>query len=122
MDADAGAVESSARQYLTAAEHGDVTALWSLMSRGAQAICVATAKAEGLVAEDGPRALEQIMALQDYAPPGSSDVELDVVCVDGDVAQVRVSSPSRGEWDPLPFVLEDGAWKVGVKGLHGSQP
>jgi hypothetical protein len=92
------------------------------MSRGAQAICVATAKAEGLAADPSPVALEQLMTRQGAAPPGTLDIAVEVVSLNNDVAQVRVSSPSRGESDTFPFVLEDGEWKVGVAGPHKSEP
>ena len=122
MDTDIDAVESSTRAYLAAAQRGDFTALWSLMSRGAQAICVATAKGEGVAAESGPSALEQLMGRQGAPPRGPVDVEVEVESLNDDVAQVKVSSPSRGESDTFVFVLEDGEWKVGVEGLHKPGP
>jgi hypothetical protein len=45
MDPEAHAVESSAHIYLTASENRDYAALWHLMSRGAQALVVATVEA-----------------------------------------------------------------------------
>ncbi len=113
MDPHPGAVGSSAREYLAAAESGDYAALWRLMSRGAQAIVVATARAEGLAAENGPAALERLMKLGTGRPCEPGDVAIEVVSLDRDVAQVMISSPSRGETDTLRSSLRTANGRPG---------
>jgi hypothetical protein len=103
--------------YLTAAENRDYAELWRLMSRDAQAIMVASARAEGLSTTEGPAAVEALLKSETGSTDGLRDIAVEVIDLVGDVAEVMVGSPVA-ESTTLPFVLEDGEWKLGVQGLH----
>ncbi|HUF03428.1 MAG TPA: hypothetical protein VMM38_04560 [Aridibacter sp.] len=34
--------------------------------------------------------------------------------IDGDKATLELQNDKTGEWDPLPFVKEDGSWKLAI--------
>ncbi|QQS40204.1 MAG: hypothetical protein IPM63_12655 [Acidobacteriota bacterium] len=34
--------------------------------------------------------------------------------IDGDKAMLELQNDKTGEWDPLPFVKEDGSWKLAI--------
>ena len=122
VDSEADAVEASARAYVRAAENRDHIALWRLMSRDAQALVVATATAEGVGVREGPDVLEGLLKRDIGAPFGLGDLEIQVVARDGHVAEVTFTYSSQPESVSLPFVLEDGEWKLGIKGLDRPKP
>jgi hypothetical protein len=88
------------------------------MSRPAQAVAVATARAEGVATENGPVALKALLEREIGSLHAPDDVAIEVADLVGDVAEVIVRSSSGTESQTLPFLMEDGEWRMGMSGLH----
>jgi hypothetical protein len=116
------AIEQSVRAYLAAAVLRDYGGLCACFSRGAAAICLAASGAEGGPTDDCAAALEHLAGRgMQPIPIGDdgdlSDLDIQVVTVDADVALVKLTAPNQPEPLTMPWVREDGSWKVGVSGL-----
>lgn len=112
---------STARVGDSAALLGDCDAMCGHLSRAAVGVVRASAKAEGGPADNCEAALAFLIERGSYPrPPGASEFDVAVASVAGDLAAVAITALPVDEFLTVPFIFEDGAWKVGVAGLHDS--
>lgn len=110
MASDADEVKAALQTVMDAARSGDWEVVWRSYSQAAQGVCRAAASASGATGLDGGAVLEYLVKLE--GEPIPHDLEIGEVSVDGHRATVSATSRSRDETATLPFLIEDGTWKM----------
>ncbi len=90
--------------YIRALQQKDYTTMKLLLSDGTITMHEKEAKAQGVTVDD---IVKREMLFSD----GQKMVELRDEKIDGDKATLQVKT-SYGSWETLPFVREDGVWKI----------
>lgn len=93
--------------YIKALKQKDTTTMKVLLSNETIKMHEQEAKAQGLTVDD-------IVKREALVTPDQTTVEYKNEKIDGDKATLEVKN-SYGSWETLPFVKEDGVWKIDKK-------
>ncbi|MGH7783066.1 MAG: hypothetical protein ACREO5_04400 [Candidatus Binatia bacterium] len=93
--------------YIKALKQKDTTTMKVLLSSETIKMHEQEAKAQGLTVDD-------IVKRETLVSPDQTTVEYRNEKIDGDKATLEVKN-SYGSWETLPFVREDGVWKIDKK-------
>ena len=93
--------------YIKALKQKDTTTMKVLLSNDTIKMHEQEAKAQGLTVDD-------IVKRETLVSPDQTTVEYRNEKIDGDKATLEVKN-SYGSWETLPFVKEDGVWKIDKK-------
>lgn len=90
--------------YIKALKQKDITTMKVLLSDATIKMHEQEAKAQGITVDD-------IVKRETLFSEGQTTVEYKDEKIDGDKATLQVKTP-YGTWETVPFVLEDGSWKI----------
>lgn len=96
------------KTYIKAMKAKDITTMKLLLSNDTIKMHEQQAKAQGVTLDD-------IVKRETLVAEGQERVEFRNEKIDGQKATVEIKN-SYGEWEVLPFVFEDDAWKIDKKG------
>lgn len=96
------------KTYIKAMKAKDITTMKLLLSNDTIKMHEQQAKAQGVTLDD-------IVKRETLVSEGQERVEFRNEKIDGQKATVEIKN-SYGEWEVLPFVFEDDAWKIDKKG------
>lgn len=94
--------------YIKALKAKDYTAMKLLLSNATIKMHEQEAKAQGLTVDD-------IVKRETLLSENQTAVEYKDEKIDGDKATLKVKN-SYGSWETVPFVREDGVWKIDKQG------
>ncbi len=94
--------------YIRALQQKDYTTMKLLLSTATIKMHEQEAKAQGLTVDD-------IVKRETLFSEGQKTVELRDEKIDGDKASMQVKT-NYGSWETVPFVREDGVWKLDKQG------
>ena len=112
---------ATAKAFYEAAKAKDVAGIKATMSKGSLAMMESFAKMQNKSLDD---ALKEPSS---SPPPPAFEAQNEVIT--GDTATVEVKD-EKGKWEKIPFVKEDGQWKIaldkafqqGMSGQSGGKP
>ena len=90
--------------YNLAIKQKDVAKMKSLLSKGSLKMAEEEAKAQGV-------SVDEIVQGETFYSPGQTTVKIRNEKIEGDKATIEVEN-SLGTWDTVPFIKEDGKWKI----------
>ncbi len=93
--------------YIKALKAKDITTMKVLLSNATMKMHEQEAKALGITVDD-------IVKRETLFSEGQTTVEYKDEKIEGNKATLRVKTP-YGSWETVPFVLEDGQWKIDKK-------
>lgn len=96
------------KTYTKAIKQKDTTTMKLLLSSGSIKMHEQEAKAQGVTVDD-------IVKRETLFSESQKTVEYRNEKIDGDKATLEVKN-SYGSWETVPFVLEDGVWKIDKQG------
>lgn len=96
------------KAYNEAAKKKDLTTMKLLISESSTKMHEQEAKAKGVTLDD-------IMKSETLIADDQKTVEIRNQKIEGDKATIEVKN-SYGTWETLPFVLEEGIWKIDKQG------
>lgn len=96
------------KTYVKAIQQKDTTTMKVLLSRETMKMHEQEAKAQNVTVDD-------IVKRETIFAEGQTKVEFRNEKVEGDRATLEVKN-SFGSWETIPFVREDGEWKIDKKG------
>lgn len=94
--------------YIKALKAKDYTAMKVLLSDATIKMHEKEAKSQGVTVDD-------IVKRETLVSEGQTAVEYKNEKIDGDKASLQVKN-SYGSWETMPFVREDGVWKIDKQG------
>jgi hypothetical protein len=94
------------KAYLAAKKNKELAAIKSSLSRDSLKMIENGAQAQNL-------SLDELL-MKDEGAPIDLSPELRNERIEGDEATVEVKNSVTGEWESLPFVKEDGLWKLSL--------
>jgi hypothetical protein len=97
------------KTYTKAIKKKDLTTMKLLLSRETIKMHDQEAKAQGVTVDD-------IVKRETLVSEGQTTVEYRNEKIDGDKATLEYKT-SYGTWETMPFVREDGVWKIDKKGF-----
>jgi hypothetical protein len=97
------------KTYAKAIKQKDITTMKLLLTRDSIKMHEQEAKAQGVTLDD-------VVKNETLVDPNQTSVEYRNEKVDGDKATLEVKN-SFGTWETVPFLKEDGEWKIDKKGL-----
>lgn len=92
------------KAYNQAIKEKDTAAMKSLLSKGSIKMAQEEAKAQNV-------SLDEIVQRETLYSPGQTTVKIRNQKIEGEKASIEVEN-SYGAWDVVPFVKEDGKWKI----------
>jgi Protein of unknown function (DUF2950). len=95
------------KAFAEAAQKKDVEAMKKALSRGTLKMMETEAKMENV-------ALDEMLKREDFARAYDETPETRSERVAGDTATLEVKNKISGEWETIPFVREDGEWKLAL--------
>jgi hypothetical protein len=95
---------ATAKAYYDAIKSKDVKTMKSLLSKGSLAMMESFAKMDN-------KSLDDMLKEPESKPTGAFEARNEVIT--GDTAMLEVKD-EKGKWEKLPFVKEDGQWKIAV--------
>lgn len=90
--------------YAKAAKQKDITTMKLLLSKESLKMFEDEAKAQGVTLDD-------IVKRETLIDENQRSVKFKDEKVEGEHATIQIQSDA-GEWEPLPFVKEDGEWRI----------
>src|SRR3982751_5699022 len=96
------------KTYTKAYKQKDATSMKVLISKDSMKMHEQEAKAQGV-------SVDEIIKRETLFNPDQTTVEFRNEKIDGDKATLEVKN-SLGMWETVPFVKEDGVWKIDKKG------
>ena len=96
------------KTYTKAIQQKDIKAMKVLLSNATIKMHEQEAKAQGVT-------VDEIVKRETLFTQGQRSVEYRDEKIDGDKATLQVKD-SSGSWETLPFVREDGVWKIDKQG------
>jgi hypothetical protein len=96
------------KTYVKATKQKDTTAMKLLLSNATLKMHEQEAKAQGTT-------VDEIVKRETLFSERQTTVEYRDERIDGDKATLQVKT-SYGSWETVPFVLEDGVWKIDKRG------
>ncbi|MGD9588474.1 MAG: hypothetical protein AB7Q37_04670 [Pyrinomonadaceae bacterium] len=97
------------KTYSKAIKNKDTTTMKLLLSSSTIKMHELEAQAQGVTVDD-------IVKRETLVSEATTTVKLRNEKIDGDNATLEVEN-STGQWETVPFVLEDGVWKIDKKGF-----
>lgn len=97
------------KTYSKAIKNNDITTMKLLLSSNTIKMHELEAQAQGLTVDD-------IVKRETLIGQNQKTVKLRNEKIDGDKATLEVEN-SIGQWETIPFVLEEGVWKIDKKGF-----
>ncbi len=94
------------RTFIQASEKKDVEAIKKTLSRGTMDIVEGSAKAQKTTADE---LLKRENGIPLKEMPETRDEK-----IEGDAASVEIKNVFTGDFDRVPFVKEDGVWKIAL--------
>jgi hypothetical protein len=95
---------ATAKAFADAARNKDVQGIKNAMSKGSLAMMESFAKMQN-------KSLDE--ALKDPSSPPPANFETRNEIITGDTATLEIKD-EKGNWEKLPFVKEDGQWKIAL--------
>jgi hypothetical protein len=95
---------ATAKAFYDATKAKDVQGMKNTMSKGSLAMMESFAKMGG-------KSLDEMLKDPQSPPPGTFEARNEVIT--GDTATLELKD-EKGKWDKLPFVKEDGQWKIAL--------
>lgn len=96
------------KEYIKALKKKDITSMKILLSSATMKMHEQEAKAQGTT-------VDEIVKRETLLAPGQTTVEYRNEVINGDKATIQFKN-SYGSWETLPFVREDGEWKIDKAG------
>jgi len=96
------------KSYISAVKRKDTTTMKLLLSAGSIKMHEQEAKAQNVTLDD-------VVKRETLFSEGQKVVEFRNEKIDGDAATLEVKN-SFGSWETVPFLREDGDWKIDKKG------
>jgi len=96
------------KTYVKATKAKDITTMKLLLSNATMKMHEQEAKAQGVSVDD-------IVKRETLLAEGQTQIEYKDEKINGDKATLLVKS-SNGAWETVPFVREDGVWKIDKQG------
>ncbi len=93
-------------KYLSAKADKDVEIIKQLISKGSLKMIEQSAKDQGTT-------IDELLKVDDQSSAAAS-LELGEERIENDTAIVEVKNPRTNEWEKMPFVKEDGKWKIAL--------
>lgn len=97
------------KTYSKAIKNKDITTMKLLLSASTIKMHELEAQAQGLTVDD-------IVKRETLVSESQTTVKLRNEKIDGNTATLEVEN-SIGQWETVPFILEDGVWKIDKKGF-----
>ena len=95
------------KTYVKALKQKDLTTMKLLLSKESLAMIEREAKAQGLTVDD-------VVKRETLFSENQKTVEFRIETIDGQKAVIEVKN-QFGTWETVPFVFEDGQWKIDKK-------
>ena len=92
------------KAYNQAIKEKDTAAMKSLLSKGSIKMALEEAKVQNVP-------VEEVLGKETLYSPGQTTVKIKNQKIEGESATIEVEN-SFGTWDVVPFVREDGKWKI----------
>lgn len=96
------------KEYVKASKKKDPTAMKVLLSSSTMKMHEQEAKAQNTT-------VDEIVKRESLLAPGQTTVEYRNEVINGDKASIQFKN-AYGSWETLPFVKEDGQWKIDKAG------
>lgn len=96
------------KSYTQAIKKKDITTMKLLLSESSRKMHEAEAKAKGMTLDD-------VMRTERLFTESQRSVEYRNEKIEGEKATLEVKNP-EGKWETVPFVLEEGVWKIDKQG------
>jgi hypothetical protein len=96
------------KSYTQAIKKKDITTMKLLLSEASRKMHEAEAKAKGITLDD-------VMRTETLFTENQKEALYRNQKIDGDRATLEVKN-SEGKWETVPFVLEEGIWKIDKQG------
>ena len=97
------------KTYVKATKQKDTSAIKLLLSSSTIKMHEQEAKVQGTT-------VDEILKRETLVSEGQTTVEYRDEKIDGDKATLQVKT-SYGSWETVPFVIEDGVWKIDKHGI-----
>lgn len=104
-----GSPTASFKAYFEASKKKDVEGMKKYMSKGSLEMTEKTAKDQG-------KTLDEALKAQAESSAKSNEKELETrnEKITGDTATLEIKNQTNNEWMTMPFVKEDGTWKIAL--------
>lgn len=96
------------KEYVAAAQSRDLAKLKQTASKRS------IETMEELLVEEGSTLEETLKTTEPGIPPMFVNPEIRNEKISGDKATIEVKQPDTGEWVVIPFVMEEGRWKLAI--------
>ncbi|MEO6393437.1 MAG: hypothetical protein ABIP75_16430 [Pyrinomonadaceae bacterium] len=103
-----GSPTATYKAYYEAAKKKDATALKKSLSKGTLDLLEKAAKAQDKSMDDLLKDDSFSKDLPDKLPESRNEK------IDGDTATLEIKEQKSGDWITMPFVKEDGSWKLAI--------
>lgn len=102
-----GSPTASFKAYFEASKKKDVDGIKKYLSKGSLEMTEKTAKDQG-------KTLDEVLKSQAESNAKSNEKELETrnEKITGDTATLEIKNQTNGDWMTMPFVKEDGTWKI----------
>src|SRR6267154_471784 len=97
---------STFKAFFEASRKKDVPAMKKTLSKGTLDMFDKLAKAQNKTTDDMLKAIDKDDSKDEKVPETRNEK------IDGDTATLEVKNEKTSKWDTLPFVKEDGEWKI----------
>lgn len=92
------------KAYNEATKENNAAKMKALLSKGSMKMAEDEAKSQNV-------SVDEIVMRETFYSPGQTKVEIRNQKIEGEKASIEVKN-SYGTWDIVPFVKEDGEWKI----------
>lgn len=104
--ASSGSPTETMKKFVEASQKKDATAMKQTLSKGTLELLEKSAKQQGTTIDE--------VLKKDNKAQSAETPEIRNEKIDGDTATVEVKNSVNGNFDTLPFVKEDGQWKLAL--------
>ncbi len=94
------------KAFFAAAKSKDVDGIKKALSKGSLEVMEGMAKEENMPLDEALKASISKPTAATAVPETRNEK------IDGDTATLEIKNEKTNKWDPLPFVKEDGQWKI----------
>ncbi|MEO6390215.1 MAG: DUF4878 domain-containing protein [Pyrinomonadaceae bacterium] len=104
-----GSPTASFKAYFEASKKKDVAGMKKYLTKGSLEMTEKTAKDQG-------KTLDEVLMAQAESSAKSNEKELETrnEKITGDTATLEIKNQTNGDWMTMPFVKEDGTWKIAI--------
>jgi Tfp pilus assembly major pilin PilA len=104
-----GSPTASFKAYFEAARKKDIAGMKKYMSKGTLDMTEKNAKTQGKSLDEALQNQSDISAKSSETNPETRNEK-----ITGDTATLEIKTENNGEWITMPFVKEDGTWKIAL--------